>query len=266
MSKDLVIFRRHSEEVAESILNRPEKRNALNIALMRQLCEHTEQIRNDGKTRIWILQANGPTFCAGLDIGEVMDPTLGIESARMVKQCLSSLYGMPVVTMAMVRGAARGGGAGLIAACDFAIADKDATIGFPEVRLGLIPAQVMTLLVRKLKPADVRELALSGEPIVAERALQMGIFQRVGDIEAETQAIVSRILLAAPGALTTTKQLIDHLQSRRLQDDIEMCMHHYLQAREGTEALEGIRAFLERRKPSWAENRQQIFISEKKNT
>jgi methylglutaconyl-CoA hydratase len=251
MSNDWVVYKRHSEEVAASILNRPEKRNALNIELMQQLCAHARQVEKDGKIRIWILRGNGPVFCAGLDVSEAMDPQLGVESAKMVKQCLTLIYRIPVVTIAMVHGAAMGGGAGLVAACDFAVADSHATVGFPEVRRGLVPAQVMSLLVRRLRWADIKELLLSGESVAAGRALHMGLFNRVGNIETEAQAIISQVLQAAPGALAKTKQLIDQIYSRRLQDDIEMCMQHHLQARKEVEAQEGIHAFLEKRKPLW---------------
>jgi methylglutaconyl-CoA hydratase len=252
MSNECVVYKQHSEEIAVSILNRPEKRNALNVELMQQLCAHARQVEKDGKIRIWILRGNGPVFCAGLDVGEAMDPQLGVESAKMVKQCLTLIYRIPVATIAMVHGAAMGGGAGLTAACDFAVADRHAIVGFPEVRRGLVPAQVMSLLVRKLRRADVRELLLSGEPVAARQALHMGLFNRVGNIETEAQEIISQILQAAPGALAKTKQLIDEIYARSLEDDIDICMQHYLQARKEAEAQEGIDAFLEKRKPLWA--------------
>jgi methylglutaconyl-CoA hydratase len=251
MSDDLVIFERRSDEVAVSTLNRSEKRNALSIELMRQICSHAAQVEEDGKTRIWILRSIGPVFCAGLDVGEALDPKLGVESAKMVKECLSAVYRTPLVTIAMVQGAARGGGAGLVAACDFAVANQAATIGFPEVRLGLVSAQVLSLLVRKIRRADIKELLLSGEAVDAARALQMGFFQRVGDMETAAREIISQLLQAAPSALAKTKKLIDRLDSRSLQDDIHLCLECHLQARLGEEAQEGIRSFLEKRRPAW---------------
>jgi len=221
MSDNFVIFNRYSEEVAASILNRPEKRNALSIKLMQQLYAQAEQVEKDGKIRIWVLKANGPAFCAGLDVREARDPNLGVESAKMVRQCLSAIYRIPVVTLAMVHGAAMGGGAGLVAACDFAVAGKETTIGFPEVRRGLVPAQVMSVLVRKLNHADLKELLLTGKSIEAGRAQQMGFFQHVGDMETAAREIISQLLQAAPGAVEKTKKLIDQLYSRSLEEDIE---------------------------------------------
>jgi methylglutaconyl-CoA hydratase len=251
MNNDFVLFERYSEEIAACVLNNPAKRNALSITMMQQLCDCAERIEKDGKIRIWILRGNGEAFCAGLDVGEVMDPNLGVESAKMVRRCLSAVYRIPVVTLAMVYGAARGGGAGLVAACDFAVADSKATIGFPEVRLGLVPAQVMSLLIRKLKRSDIKELLLSGEPVDAERALQMGLFNRVGDLETMAGQIISPLLQAAPGSLARTKRLMDHVYPRSLADDIELGMLQYMKAREAKEAQEGIRSFLEKRKPFW---------------
>jgi methylglutaconyl-CoA hydratase len=254
MNDNLVIFDRYSEEVAASILNRPEKRNALSIELMRQLHDQAGRVEKDGKIRIWILRANGSAFCSGLDVGEAGNPDLAVESAKMVRQCLSAIYRAPVVTLAMVHGAARGGGAGLVAACDLAVAGREATIGFPEVLRGLVPAQVLSVLVRKLSRANLKELLLTGKSIDAERAREMGLFQQVGSMETAAREIISQILQTAPGALEKTKRLIDRLYPRDIEGDIRMCMLHYLQAREGAEAQEGIRAFLEKRAPYWRKN------------
>lgn len=252
MSRECVIYQPHSEEVVSCILNRPEKRNALNTSLMRQLCAHAERAAKDPGVRIFILRGSGSVFCAGLDFGEATNPDLGMESAEMVKQCLWSIHRIPAATIAIVQGAALGGGAGLVAACDFAIADPEARIGFPEVRRGLVAAQVMTLLIRKLRGADIRELLLSGEPVQAGRALQMGLFHRVGEVETELQKLVSQLLHAAPGALTKTKRLIEQLSAHSLEDDLERSMHHHMESKQSAEAQEGIRAFLEKRKPGWA--------------
>jgi enoyl-CoA hydratase/carnithine racemase len=251
MSRDPVILIRDSEETATCILNRAEKRNALSIDLMRQLCAHIEEIKADRKARILILRGNGPVFSAGLDLDEVLDSELWVESAKMVRDCLSTLYQTSLMTIAMVHGAALGGGAGLVAACNFAIADKNTVIGFPEVHRGLVAAQVMSLLVRKLKRADVNDLLLTGQSVDAERAMQIGLFHRVGNVEVETRKIVNQLLRGAPQALAKTKHLLDRLYHNRLRDDIEMCMALHMQTREGKEAQEGISAFLGKRKPLW---------------
>jgi methylglutaconyl-CoA hydratase len=251
MSDDLVILNRHSEDFVTCVLNRPDKRNALSIELMQQLCSRLETIAADKRIRVMALRGNGRVFCAGADLAEVMDPRYGNESAGMIKKTLLSLYQIPVATVALVHGLAMGGGAGLVAACDFAVADSEATIGFPEVRRGLVAAQVMTLLIRKLRLGDIHYLLLSGESVSAAHALQMGLFHRVGDMETEAGKIIAQILRNAPQALAMTKRLFDQLYPRDLRDDIEMGMMRHLQARGGEEAQEGIRAFLEKRKPAW---------------
>jgi methylglutaconyl-CoA hydratase len=251
MSEDLVILDRQPDGVATCTLNRPDKRNALSIELMRQLCALLEAVEGDKRIRALILRGNGPVFSAGLDLGEVMSPGRAAESARMMQRTLLGVYGASAVTIAMVHGLAVGGGAGIVAACDFALADERTRIGFPEARRGLIAAQVMSLLVRKLKGADVLGLLLSGELVDATPARQMGLFYRAGNMEREVQGILSRVLRSGPRALTLTKRLIDQLQPRSFEEDIEICLSQYLRAREGEEAEEGIRAFLEKRKAAW---------------
>lgn len=113
MKQECVIYEPLSEEVVSCILNRPEKRNALNTLLMQQLSAHAERAAKDPKVRIFILRGNGPAFCAGLDFREAMNPELGIESAGMVKQCILSIYQIPAVTIALVHGTALGGGLAL---------------------------------------------------------------------------------------------------------------------------------------------------------
>jgi methylglutaconyl-CoA hydratase len=251
MSSALVIYEPYSEEIVVCTLNRPEKRNALSSLLLQNLLACIERAGNDSNVRIFILRANGPVFSAGLDFRETLNSELGSSSAAVLKQCLLGLYQMPAVTIAAVRGAAMGGGAGLVAACDFAVAASGATIGFPEVRLGLIPAQVMSLLIRKLKQADIRQLLVSGESVDAEHAMRMGLFHRVGNVDAIVREMISQLLKAAPGALAATKRLIEQLYSRDLQADIEMCLKTYLEIKRREEAQEGVRAFLEKRKPNW---------------
>jgi methylglutaconyl-CoA hydratase len=251
MNQAPLIFFKQSPGIAVCVLNRPDKRNALSVGLMRQFCGYITRTEEEAIARVLILRGSGSVFCSGLDISEVMDPELGIESARMVRQCLSKLCQTPLTTLAEVRGAAMGGGAGLVAACDFAVADKNASIGFPEVRRGLIPAQVMSVLVRKLRGADIRELLLTGEPVGAQRAMQMGLFNRVGDVESETSSIISGLLASAPGAIARTKRLLDMLYARRLEDDLDECIVQYEASRESPEGREGVQAFLRKRKPFW---------------
>ena len=251
MSETAVIFQRDSEEIATCILNRPKKRNALSIAMMEQLCARVKAMESDHKTRILVLRGNGPVFSAGLDLGESTDRRRWAKAASMVKEVLSTLYQTPLVTIAAVQGAALGGGAGLVAACDFAVADRAAKIGFPEAHRGIVAAQVMSLLVRKIRRADIRYLLLSGESVDAARALEMGLFCRIGDIETETRKIIAYVLRGAPGALAMTKQLLDRLDSRSLNEDIQLCRRIHLQVRNGEEAEEGINAFLEKRRPEW---------------
>lgn len=160
-------------------LNRPERRNALNISMMQQLVESLKDLAGDKSTRVVILKGAGPVFCAGLDLAEAQDAQLVRQSAALVAQTLKSLKFGPLVTIAAVHGGAYAGGGGVVAACDMAIGTDDCKIGFPEARRGLLPALICDVLKTKVREGDLAELFLVGEPISAARAQQVGILQRV---------------------------------------------------------------------------------------
>ena len=147
------------------VLNRPERRNALTIALMKQIYETIEHFSADPAHRVILLRGEGPVFCAGLDLRETSNLETAEHGSEWVGRLLSSLRSTPLVTICEAHGAAMAGGAGLLAACDFAVAADDLRIGFPEVRRGLVPALVSTILRDKLRDGDLRELFLLAEPI-----------------------------------------------------------------------------------------------------
>jgi methylglutaconyl-CoA hydratase len=159
-----------------------------------------------------------------------------------------------LVTIAMVHGAAVAGGAGLMSACDFAIAAERTRIGYPEVRRGLVAGLVMTFVRRQLRERDLREVLLASELFDAERAREIGLVNRVvppGDLESEVQKIAASVLQGAPGAISNSKRLMEELWSTSVREDIELALSHHLTARESAEAKEGIAAFNEKRPPNW---------------
>ncbi len=148
-----------------------------------------------------------------------------------------------------------GGGAGLLAACDIAIATSESKIGFPEVRRGLIAQrQIAPFLLRKLSGSNVRELLLTGSLVDAEQAYKMGLINHVtefADLMPLALHLAEGILQGAPNALKATKQLIEDLAFSRLEDELEIAFKYAQASRKGTEAEEGISAFLEKRKAIW---------------
>jgi methylglutaconyl-CoA hydratase len=220
--------------------------NELNVAI-KAAAEQPQE-------RVLILRGAGAAFCTGLDLKEAADQTKAHATAEMVANTLVTLSQTRLVTIAAVHGAAVAGGAGIMSACDFVIAAERTKIGYPEVRRGLIAGLVMTFLRRQVGERNMRELLLGSELIDAERAKKIGLVNRVvaqEDLMNEAQKFAESVLQGAPDALAQTKRLIDELWWRSVKDDVDLALRYHLQARESSEAREGIAAFNEKRKPSW---------------
>src|SRR5437773_8123675 len=190
---------------------------------MAQLTAAIESANADPQQRILILRGAGKAFCTGLDLEEAvkMDPQV---TAENVARTLLALAETRLVTIAMVHGAAVAGGAGLMSACDFAIAAERTKIGYPEVRRGLVAGLVMTFLRRQLRERDLRELLLASELIAAERAREMGLVNRVvpsGELESEARKIAASVLQGAPGATSNSKRLLEELWATSVKQDID---------------------------------------------
>lgn len=237
-------------------LNRPDKRNALNVELLEQLCGAIAAAEADPAQRILVLRGAGPAFCAGLDLAEAADPAVASRSAERVGQALLALDATRLVTIARLHGAAIAGGAGLASVCDFSVALRDTKFGFPEVRRGLVPALIMTFLRRQLRERDAREVLLLGSLFDATHAQAIGLINRVAAdeaaLDAEVQSLVGAVLQGAPQALAETKRALAGLWPSSVKADLERAHAHHLSARNSPEAKEGITAFNEKRRPNWA--------------
>lgn len=250
-----VLIEKQSTHTTVLTLNRPERRNALTIELMTELIAAIEAASADSAQRVLILRGAGKAFCTGMDLAEVAQPEKAHHSADLVAKTLITLSETRLITIAAVHGAAVAGGAGLMSACDFAIAAERTKIGFPEVRRGLVPSLIMTFLRRQLRERDLRELLCAAELFDAEKAHAIGLVNRVvspNELESGTQKIVAAILQGAPGALTNTKRLIEKLWPTTVREDVEEALAFHMSARESSEAKEGVAAFLEKRPPKWA--------------
>jgi methylglutaconyl-CoA hydratase len=235
-------------------LNRPQRRNALSIELMDALRDAVTTASNDRARRVIILRGAGPVFCAGLDFHEAMAP----ENAHRSSESLASLYraicASPLVTIAAAYGAALGGGAGLIAACDFAIAADDLRLGYPEVHRGLVAAVVTCLLRRQLSDRQIRELILLGQTLTADQSLALGLVSRTvpaASLDDAARQLAREVSQGAPGAIARTKELLNRLHP--IDEEIALALDVHRQARNSAEAQEGIAAFLEKRPPRWGD-------------
>jgi methylglutaconyl-CoA hydratase len=245
-----------SGPVTTLTLNRPDKRNALNVELVNRLSAAIAAAEADPAQRVLVLRGAGAVFCSGLDLAEAAQAGRAEASAEGVAVALGTLSTTRLITIAAVHGAAIAGGAGLMSACDFAIATRTAKFGYPEVRRGIVPALIMTFLRRQLRERDAREILLLGKLFDAAHAHAVGLLNRVvadeAALETEVQTIVSSLLQGAPQALSETKKLLAELWPVPVADDLERAHAHHLSSRNSQEAREGVAAFNEKRAPTWA--------------
>ena len=254
MTEPLVLVEHPRPGIAVVTLNRAERRNALSTALMEELCAKVQRLGADTAQRVLILRGAGPAFCAGLDLKDAADPSGAQRSSEWALMTFRALAETPLVTVAAAHGAAIAGGGGLMAACDFAVASDDLKIAFPEVRRGLLPALISTVLMRRLRDADLRELLLLAEPLDARRALAVGLVNRVvppDRVDQEALDIADLLLKGGPDAVRHTKRLLAELRATPPAERLNHALAFHRQARTSDEAREGIAAFLEKREPRW---------------
>jgi methylglutaconyl-CoA hydratase len=247
--------------VAILILNRPEKRNALSRALIAELDHLMDRAGHDPKVRVVILTGAGSVFCSGMDLKEAAEERNGSEAEQHAVVTLQEyadliqrIHTLPKPTIAALNGDALAGGAGLMAACDFAVASEEARIGYPEVLRGLVPAVVMFDLTRLIGDRRARQLLLSGGTISATIACDWGLLNQVTTPEGclvETIRIAKDLVPSAPQAIAAIKRMLDDTEGR--PKTLRGAAAVSAAIRVSDEAQEGILAFLEKRPPRWVE-------------
>jgi methylglutaconyl-CoA hydratase len=255
MNASLILSESVGAGIMRLTLNRPDKRNALSVGLVRALLAALTAVERDTAQRVLILAGAGPVFCAGLDLAEAADPDKAHESAGLIAQLLQRVSESRLVTIAVVQGAAIAGGAGLMSACDFAYVEEQAQIGYPETRRGLVAALVMTFLRRQLRERDARRILLTGELFSGRHAEVIGLVNealRADQLMPAALHTAAEVLQGGPEAVVRTKQLLAALWPSGLARDLEQAMQSHLAARQSAETQEGIAAFREKRRPGWA--------------
>jgi methylglutaconyl-CoA hydratase len=215
--------------IAGITLNRPEKRNALNPELIAALGEALAISARDAKVRVVLIAGAGKDFCAGLDLvgldrGHEDDTLEHIAAAQRLADVLLAIRRHPRPVVAAVQGRALGGGAGIATACDLILAAESASIGYPEVKIGFVPAIVGALLRRSVSDKRMFELLASGEPVAAPEAKTIGLINHVfadAEFEARVKAYVQNLWSKSASALSLTKQLLYHTDSMTLEKAIE---------------------------------------------
>jgi methylglutaconyl-CoA hydratase len=258
MSENLV--QRHDDgPVAVLTLNRPDKRNALSRALITELDRLVDRVGHDPHIRAVVLTGAGTVFCAGMDLKEAAEERGGAEAEQHAVVTLQEyadlvqrVHTLPKPTIAALNGDALAGGAGLMAACDFAVASERARIGYPEVLRGMVPAVVMFDLTRLIGDRRARQLLLSGDLISATIAFNWGLVNQVTTADkclSEAIRIGRDMASTAPLAVAAIKRLLDETEGR--PKSLRGAAAVSAAIRVSDEAQEGILAFLEKRPPRW---------------
>ena len=245
--------------VATVTLRRPEAHNALNAALIGEVARCFEELADDEGVRVVVLTGEGPSFCAGADVG-YMRETAGLsyeenlEDARRLADMFLAVDDLPKPVVAMVRGAAIGGGVGLVAAADVAVAEEGTRFALSEVRLGIAPATIAPFVVRKIGYSHARALFLTGERFDAGRAREVGLVHEVvpeAELDAAVEGTVARLLQGAPAAQAATKDALRQVEATEPMEALGIMTQLIAELRVGEEGQEGLGAFLEKREPFW---------------
>lgn len=247
--------------VATIWLNRPETRNAFDEDMIARLAESIREVSAMPGIRVIVLRGKGKAFCAGADLAYMSRAaTYGKEQNYQDSLRLSDLFqavaSSPLPVVAVVHGFVMGGANGLVAAADVAIAAWDTVFGFSEVKLGIVPAVISPFVLRKVMPGKAREWMLSGRRFVATEAQQSGLVQHLAEPGLEQtvlEAVIEEFLSASPEAVSRCKILLDEVQSRlHLNNELQKITANFItDARASAEGIEGMDAFLNKRRPSW---------------
>jgi methylglutaconyl-CoA hydratase len=240
-------------------LDRPHVRNAFNDLMLTELLDAFRAIRKMEDVRVVILTGAGDILCAGADLNwmrKVKDYTYeeNLKDSLVLAECLYTIFSCPKPTIARVNGAAIGGGAGLVAVCDIAIASNEAVFGFSEVKIGVIPACISPYVVRKIGEGACRELFLTGERFSAEKALQVGLVNQLapaGELDHAVRQKAEQILSSGPRALAACKDLLEKVPAMDLAQAKTFTAEIIASLRGTQEAQEGMAAYLEKRKTPW---------------
>lgn len=255
---------RDTRGVMTVAIHRPDVRNAFNEVMIAELTRAFTIEAKDDRTRLIVLRGEGPVFCAGGDLNwmrKSIDSTHeeNLRDTRELTQMFAAMNECPRPVIGAIHGAAIGGGVGLVSVCDIVIAVKDTQLSLSEVRLGIVPACIGPFVIAKIGASHARGLFVSAERFGAERAREIGLVHEVvadaAALDAAVERLCSNMVQCGPNAMAAAKQLVLQLSwpERRagLTDPLHYVAAMLADLRVTPEGQEGIRAFLEKRKPSW---------------
>ncbi|MGH9368420.1 MAG: enoyl-CoA hydratase-related protein, partial [Thermoanaerobaculia bacterium] len=246
--------------VCRVVLSRPEVRNAFDEVLIAELTEAFSRLSEDGSTRVAILEGEGPSFCAGADVewmrraGAYSREENEADAGRMARM-LRAIDACSRPVVAAVHGHAIGGGVGLVAAADIAIAAEGTVFSLAEVKLGILPSVISPYVLRAIGPRQARDLFLSGDRFDAREALRIGLVHQVvplGELAGACRRKVESLLTSGPEATAAAKRLIEKVTGLSPEEAMPLTVRTIAERRASEEAKEGLTAFLEKRPPEWA--------------
>ena len=257
---DAVVRYQHNASCATLTIDRPEKRNALNAQVIDELSEALRKAEEDDAVRSVVITGAGKAFSAGADLEELrslQNATTEQNEAdsRRLADLFAQIYLHPKAVIARINGHAVAGGCGLAAVCDLSISTHEAKFGFPEVRIGFVPAIVSVIVLRKIGDARARELFLRGHTITAQEAVEIGLITRAVPMSELGQAVddLSREIAneTSGAAMGVTKRLIADIQGTDLYEALAHAVQINASARQSADCRAGIAAFLEGKDPPW---------------
>ena len=246
-----------SAPIVRLILDRPEKKNALDALMLSELHDALERAADDPAVRVIAIEGAGKDFCAGADL-EALGAMVGASpkehrrDAESLARVFRRIRSMDKPVVAIVRGRALAGGCGLATACDIVIAAESASFDYPEVRVGFVPAMVMTMLRRLVGERRAADLVLTARVVDGREAYAMGLVSRVAPeqrLDAEAQGLLDELAAVPPGALARTKRLLYDLDGIGFDDGLTLGAERNVEARMTEEFRDGVRRFLSRPKP-----------------
>ena len=240
-------------------LARPERRNALTAVMIEELTHAFHAFAEDAASLVLIVTGAGEAFCSGLDLEELQKMAAQTEAAQQessdaIAAMMRTLYEIPKPTIAAVNGAAVAGGMGLATICDFTYAVAEAKFGYPEVKIGFIPAIVSAFLRRQVGEKQASDLLLSGRLILAAEAAAMGLVTRVVDaamLMPAVEELAASLVKNSPTSLRATKKLLREQGAAQLGTDLAVAAQANAAMRRTSDFAEGLDAFLQKRKPRW---------------
>ena len=240
-------------------LNRPDRQNAFDAEMVEELREAFYTLGQDHSVRAVVLTAIGSTFCSGADLrwmkpDRAVFPPEAQRDAECVLEMFRTIDACSCPVIGRIQGAAYGGGIGLIAVCDVAVAAADTTFAFSEVRLGLVPAVIAPFVLAKTGESFARRFCLTGESFSASMARDSGLIHDVVEpvlLDARVETVVEQIAHRAPQAVQDTKALLRRLHHLSNEESWKASVAWNVRARISSEAQEGLRAFREHQSPNW---------------